>query len=722
MAVTLRLEGSCASEVGAAVDVALVIDRSSSMCGQYLSQAQAASQAFLDNMAFPPDQAAVISFAGTAQLHSGLTNSYLQASSALASILCGGSSRIDIGLNRAFEEMSGSRRVAGHTPAVILLTDGNPQGAYADDVRSAAERFHEAGIQLFTVGLGDGANAELLREIATKPDYFYQSPTPEELAAIYTRLAANLRDVPATNLNIAGLVSSQFDIVPGSFSGAGLPLVIDQNMHWYVPRLEQGSTTITFALKPRGCGSFSVNESVTVSYDDNRGTRYTIQLPEAMVDVDCPAEVTDVYISDNILDTGIAPSAQPWWDSPDIWVRHDDDGGLQHRNPQAGQRNYIYARIFNRGTAPVADVRVTFYFGAAGLGLGWPAAWTQVPAMRTIPSIPPGGSAVVSVPWDVPNIAGHFCLRVHLDADQDPLRDYRIAWENNAAQRNFHVVEYPQPPAGQCRLDESGLVADVVSMDVINTLPSTTQVEVRINASALSDYAQLRLDLGALRGRWSSLDGLVEEPDGRLLITRLPATLYGILLDPNEVRTVYLEILAPANSRFKVGLSELIRGEVVGGNHYERWLPPCPILLPVIIKGPAGATPTPSPTAVATPTPNPIDPYEPNDVADQAWGPLQSGQVLHAYIFSAFDVWDYYYFDMPAARAIEAWLRDIPAGHNYHLYVYNQQLNLVGYSGQPGNQDEHILTEVLSPGRYLVRVQPVIGHSTTQPYELRVDF
>ena len=53
---------------------------------------------------------------------------------------------------QAVDEMAGPRRVAGHTPAVILLTDGNPEGAYADAVRSAAQSLREAGIQLYTVG------------------------------------------------------------------------------------------------------------------------------------------------------------------------------------------------------------------------------------------------------------------------------------------------------------------------------------------------------------------------------------------------------------------------------------------------------------------------------------------------------------------------------------------------------------------------------------------
>jgi Mg-chelatase subunit ChlD len=594
--VTLRMTGNCPGEIGAAVDVALVIDRSQSMCGDKLTQAQAAGQAFLDNMALPPDQVAIASFAGTATLHSGLTTNRVQAGNALYNITCGGISRIDAGLNRAFDEMTGPRRVAGHTPAVILLTDGNPDGAYANDVRAAAQRLHQAGIQLYTVGLGVDVNAALLREIATTPDRYYQSPAPADLAQIYARLAGELRQTPAANINLTDVVGANFDIVPVSFSGAAQPTVNGQTLAWYIARLDSGSTEVSFAVQPRACGAFPVNQSATVSYDDNRGVRRTLTFPVPTVTVTgCSGDLTDVFVRDNPQDMGPTPSNPPWWASPDIWIRHADDGGEQHQNPQAGQRNFLYARVLNRGNTPVSTITVTWYYGASGLGLGWPAGWTALSQTRTITSLAPGASAVVSIPWDVPNITGHFCFRVHIAAAADPIRDTRIAWDNNIAQRNLHVVAYPQPPAGQCSFDQNGTATDQVRMDVINTLNTSSLVDVELTASGLPDTAQATLQPGALAGRWSSLDGLAVQPDGRLRVLRFPARLYGVRMNPNEIRSVTLEVQAPVNSRFTVGIAEYVRGSLVGGNSYQRVLPACPVNLPLILRGPrcTGGTYTP---------------------------------------------------------------------------------------------------------------------------------
>lgn len=126
-------------------------------------------------------------------------------------------------------------------------------------------------------------------------------------------------------------------------------------------------------------------------------------------------------------------------------------------------------------------------------------------------------------------------------------------------------------------------------------------------------------------------------------------------------------------------------------------------------------------TATPTPTTNP-DPYEPNDQPAQAWGPLVSGQTYYAYIYSDADANDYYWFEMPADHEIEVWLQQIPAGNNYHLYLYDADVQQRGYSGNPTNTDEHIHTGVLPAGRYYVRVQRVSGFSTTQPYALRANY
>lgn len=129
-------------------------------------------------------------------------------------------------------------------------------------------------------------------------------------------------------------------------------------------------------------------------------------------------------------------------------------------------------------------------------------------------------------------------------------------------------------------------------------------------------------------------------------------------------------------------------------------------------------TPTPTPT-ISLP-----DPFEPNDTPAQAWGPLASGSSYSQIIYSDLDADDYYYIVLLAPHTVEITLRQIPAGANYHLYLYTDSLAQVGYSGRQGNADESITTTEAQPaGKYYVRVQRVAGHNTSSsPSELWVRY
>lgn len=99
---------------------------------------------------------------------------------------------------------------------------------------------------------------------------------------------------------------------------------------------------------------------------------------------------------------------------------------------------------------------------------------------------------------------------------------------------------------------------------------------------------------------------------------------------------------------------------------------------------------------------------------------MQSGVTIYALIYGPGDKDDYYWFEMSSAHTVEVWLTQIPEGHNYSLYLYDSTgTGQLGYSGEPGNRDEHILTGVLPPGRYVIRVYAGQGYSASQFYALR---
>jgi hypothetical protein len=107
---------------------------------------------------------------------------------ALPSTQAAGTS-IDSGLQAARSELTGARHLAGNARSIILVTDGAQSGGDTATVRDAAAAAKAAGIQIVTVGLGEGADASLLSEVASRPELFYAAPSTEDLLRIYREVA-----------------------------------------------------------------------------------------------------------------------------------------------------------------------------------------------------------------------------------------------------------------------------------------------------------------------------------------------------------------------------------------------------------------------------------------------------------------------------------------------------------------------------------------------------
>jgi hypothetical protein len=106
---------------------------------------------------------------------------------------------------------------------------------------------------------------------------------------------------------------------------------------------------------------------------------------------------------------------------------------------------------------------------------------------------------------------------------------------------------------------------------------------------------------------------------------------------------------------------------------------------------------------------------EPNDTP-----PLLSGVTYCGTFPDDADATDWFYFGLPTAHTVELWLTNIPAGQDYDVVLRDASLEFVGFSGQLGNANEHILTDILLPGRYYVLLYHTSPGGSTQPYHLKV--
>jgi uncharacterized repeat protein (TIGR01451 family) len=112
---------------------------------------------------------------------------------------------------------------------------------------------------------------------------------------------------------------------------------------------------------------------------------------------------------------------------------------------------------------------------------------------------------------------------------------------------------------------------------------------------------------------------------------------------------------------------------------------------------------------------------EPNDNGQtQANGPIVSGLTYYGQFPTEADEKDYFYFDLLVARRVELWLDNIAPGHDYDLVLRDMSLGEKARSDNSGNADEHILSDVLPAGRYLVQVYHRSKLGSQQEYHLRV--
>lgn len=449
VAITLRGHGDGCAGTRLPADVALVIDRSGSMEGRPLADAQAAAKDFVDLMEPGVDQTAVVSFADAAAVDQVLSLNAGGPRAAIDRLSSAGDTNLEDALLRAQAELSGPRHRSANKPVIVLLSDGRPTAG--GDPLPAAAAAKAAGTRIFTIGLGKEIDDGLLRSLASGPGDYFAAPTSAELSSIYRQISSLISGGPATNVTIVDRLSSFVTLIPGSFSGPYRPEVSadGRTLTWRIPRL--GLETLRLGYRVRmtsQAGTWPTNDAAVVSYTDSQGRPAGLTLPIPEVTVLPPASGhPDVMCRDHGADGGDLPSTAggaSWWDSPDIWVRRSNDGGTTDQIPQAGQMNYLQVRVRNRGSREAVNVVVRVYDAVGGTSMRWPDDWLPLVGEAVVARIAAGASATVIIPWRALG-AGHTCFLARITADSDPvMAEGWVPFDNNLCQRNVQVLD----PAG----------------------------------------------------------------------------------------------------------------------------------------------------------------------------------------------------------------------------------------------------------------------------------
>ena len=136
----------------------------------------------------------------------------------------------------------------------------------------------------------------------------------------------------------------------------------------------------------------------------------------------------------------------PWWLSPNIWVVSSDDPNDPPGLPVEGVSSYLWAKVVNRGSSPVSDVTVRYWWADPSTAI------TRLSARligTSNASLAPGEikEILCLVPW-VPEIVndGHECLIAEATAPSDPVPphtpsdSFDVPSIRQVAQRNISVI------------------------------------------------------------------------------------------------------------------------------------------------------------------------------------------------------------------------------------------------------------------------------------------
>lgn len=189
-------------------DIMIIIDRSGSMAGTKLTEAQTAAQKFIDIIAEDTrNQIGLVAFSTTANLESPLTTDFTTVKNKIAALFPAGSTCHECAITKANQEISSHGR-AGIKKVIILLTDGQanyiiggtsqttPEIAETKAFDAVKTGFSTNKTAYYTIGFGlegktglQGYNGEFLQKITTFTGGKYYYPAPGELEQVYKEIS-----------------------------------------------------------------------------------------------------------------------------------------------------------------------------------------------------------------------------------------------------------------------------------------------------------------------------------------------------------------------------------------------------------------------------------------------------------------------------------------------------------------------------------------------------
>jgi hypothetical protein len=286
----LRPKGHPPDSINA--DVSVYLGNNLNKTGTILSNeaAKASAKSFIANMD-ETDRVGYVKFGSYGVLAQSLTYMNTAGKASMQATIddtgLEGGTKISDGIDIAVNELVSNGREDA-LKVIVLLTDGQNDNGTTPVLKSA-QAAKDANITIFTIGLTEFVNDEMLKEIASNPGYYYYAPTGAQLQGIYNEISSEIKKI-ASGARV-------FYVLPANVSYEGnASIAPDINtgdtLQWLVGNLSPDTPwCVEFDVCTK---SLSYVEHVVESFSDV--TRITVNGKRKVIIVPSDSRVT--YIID----------------------------------------------------------------------------------------------------------------------------------------------------------------------------------------------------------------------------------------------------------------------------------------------------------------------------------------------------------------------------------------------------------------------------------------
>jgi uncharacterized protein YegL len=312
MEVTLNIQGTPPLNIVKPNDVVLIIDKSGSMTiDNRIHAAKDAAKGFVDLMDLTQHQVGIIDFSDSAKKFN-LNTDAASTKSYINTIQAGGGTNTGGAISEAITMLSTHRTEA--QPVIVLLTDGEANSY--DYAKQQAQAAKDAGIVFYTIALL-GANDDpaksgpnsLLKEMATTSHHHHFVLGSAGLSEIYANIVKEIGMASAYDVEVKETVSSNFEIVPGSYdNNIPKPTVVGNVLTWNFLEMKNEPLTFKYKIRPKKdakIGTVSATEPLSIHYKDYTGANRIYSILGSSVTLKHPAPlITSVSENKGSIDGG----------------------------------------------------------------------------------------------------------------------------------------------------------------------------------------------------------------------------------------------------------------------------------------------------------------------------------------------------------------------------------------------------------------------------------